>query len=80
MQWLILRRALGQLGIGLAIGVAGALGVGQILQSQLFQTSPTDLTTLVSIVAILLSVAVLACLVPARRAARFDPMVALRYE
>ena len=80
VQWLILRRALGQLAIGLLLGVGGALGVGQILQNQLFQTSPTDPTTLVAIVGILMSVAVLACLVPARRAARLDPMVALRYE
>ena len=75
-----MRRALGQLGIGVVLGLAGAFGVGQILQSQLFQTSPTDPTTLVSIVAILMTVAVLACLVPARRAARLDPTVALRYE
>ena len=72
--------ALGHLGIGLLIGVAGALGVGQLLRSLLVQTSPTDPTTLVSIVALLMSVAVLACLWPARRAARLDPMVALRYE
>ena len=80
VQWLILRLALWQLAIGLLIGVAGALGVGQLLQSLLVQTSPTDPTTLVSIVALLMSVAVLACLWPARRAARLDPMVALRYD
>ena len=80
VQWLILRLALWQLAIGLLIGVAGALGVGQLLQSLLVQTSPTDPTTLVSIVALLMSVAVLACLWPARRAARLDPMEALRYD
>ena len=80
VQWLILRLALWQLAIGLLIGVAGALGVGQLLHSLLVQTSPTDPTTLVSIVALLMSVAVLACLWPARRAARLDPMVALRYD
>jgi ABC-type antimicrobial peptide transport system permease subunit len=60
VQWLILRLALGQLAIGLTIGVAGAFGVGQFLQSVLVQTSPTDPTTLLSIVAVLLTVAVMA--------------------
>ena len=80
VQWLILRLVLGQLVIGLLIGVAGALGVGQLLESLLVQTSPADPTTLIAIVAILMTVAVLACLLPARRAARLDPMVALRDE
>jgi len=80
VQWLILRLALGQLALGLTIGIAGAFGVGQLLQSLLVQTSPTDPTTLLSIVALLLSVAVAACLWPARRAARLDPMMALRHE
>ena len=80
VQWLILRLALGQLALGLTIGVAGAFGVGRLLESLLVQTSPTDPTTLLSIVALLLSVAVAACVWPARRAARLDPMVALRHE
>ena len=80
VQWLILRLALKHLAIGLLIGAVGALGVGQLLQSLLVQISPTDPTTLISIMAILMSVAVLACLWPARRAARLDPMVALRYD
>ena len=80
VQWLILRLALGQLALGLTIGVAGAFGVGRLLESLLVQTSPTDPTTLVSIVVLLLTVAVAACLWPARRAARLDPMVALRHE
>ncbi len=78
--WLVLRLALVQLAIGLPIGIAGALGVGRLLQSLLVQTSPTDPVTLVSIVTLLVGVAVVACLWPARRAARLDPMLALRYE
>lgn len=80
VQWLILRLALGQLAIGLTIGIAGAFAVGQLLQSLLVQTSPTDPATLLSIVALLLSVAVAACLWPARRAARLNPMVALHHD
>ena len=80
MLWLVLRRALVQLGIGLPLGVAGAFGVGKILESLLVQTTPYDPVTLSTTVALLISVAILACLWPARRAARLDPMAALRYE
>ena len=80
MLWLVLRRALVQLAIGLPIGIAGAYGVGRILQSVLVQTSPSDPVTLGSVVALLVTVAILACLWPARRASRLDPMLALRYE
>jgi putative ABC transport system permease protein len=76
--WLVLRRALIQLTIGLPLGIAGALGVGRILQSILVQTGPKDVTTLASIVLILILVAVAACLWPARRAAAIHPVIALR--
>jgi predicted permease len=78
--WLFLRRGAVQLGIGLVIGVAGAFGVGRLLQAQLVQTSPRDPVTLVSIVALLTIVATVACIVPARRATRLDPLQALRHE
>jgi putative ABC transport system permease protein len=78
--WLMLRRGLVQLAIGLPIGIAGALGVGTLLRSLLFQTSPQDTTTLVSIVLLLVAATLLACIWPARRAARLDPVVALRHE
>ncbi len=80
ISWLALRRVLIQLAIGLPLGVAGALGVGQILQSVLVQTTPNDPFTLVGIVLLLVTVAVLACLWPARRAARINPVAALRIE
>jgi putative ABC transport system permease protein len=80
VQWLILGGGLRQLAVGLLIGVAGALGVGQLLQSLLVQTSPSDPTTLIGIVGILTTVAVLACVVPARRAAHLDPTVSLRHD
>jgi predicted permease len=78
--WLFLRRGVVQLAIGLVIGVAGAFGVGRLLQTLLVQTSPRDAITLVSIVLLLTTVAVLACVVPARRATRLDPLHALRHE
>ena len=77
---LFLRRGAVQLGIGLVIGVAGAFGVGRLLQAQLVQTSPRDPVTLVSIVVLLTIVAAVACIVPARRATRLDPLQALRHE
>ena len=78
--WLFLRRGFIQLGIGLVIGFAGALGVGRLLQSLLVQTSPHDPATLATIVVVLTGVGVTACVWPARRATRLDPVVVLRHE
>jgi predicted permease len=80
IRWLVLRRAMGQLAIGLPIGIAGAYGVGRVLQSVLVRVAPGDPLTLVGIVTLLVVVAVAACLWPARRAARLDPVVALHVE
>jgi predicted permease len=65
---------------GLAIGVTGAIALGFVLRSQLFGVGAIDLPSLVLVVAVLASVALLACWVPARRAARTAPLEALRYE
>jgi predicted permease len=78
--WLILRPAVLQLGVGILIGLAGAVGVGRILTSVLVQTSSTDSVTLAAISVVLVAVALAACVWPARRAARLDPAVALRHE
>jgi predicted permease len=78
--WLVVRRGLVQLAIGLAIGLGGAFGVGQLLQSLLVQTSTRDPATLVSIVVLLMVVSVSASFWPARRATRLDPVAALRNE
>ena len=80
IYWLALRRVLVQLAIGVPVGVAGAFGVGTILQSVLVRTSPGDPLTLVSVVLVIGAVAVLACVWPARQAARLDPVTALRTE
>ena len=78
--WMVLRGAIVQLTIGLAIGTAGAIGVGKLLQSVLVQSESRELATIGSIVAILAFVSLAACFWPARRATRLDPASALRYE
>lgn len=66
--------------LGLAIGIAGALALGRYLETLLFEVKPADPATLAAVIALLLAVAIAACLLPARRATRVDPMVALHYE
>jgi predicted permease len=78
--WLVLRRAIVQMAIGLAIGIGGALAVGKVLESLLVQTGTRDPVTLASIVLLLVVVSLAACFIPARRATRLDPVNALRYE
>ena len=80
VRWLILRRGLIQLGVGLTIGLAGAFGVGRLLRSLLVQTGPTDPVTLGGITLLLVAVGITACLWPARQATRLNPVTALRYE
>jgi putative ABC transport system permease protein len=65
---------------GVAAGLAGALAVTRLLRSLLFEVKPNDPPTLLCAAAVLLVVVIAAALIPARRAARVDPMVALRYE
>jgi putative ABC transport system permease protein len=67
-------------GTGLAVGFVGALALSNLLSSLLFQVSPTDPPTFGAGMLVLTAVAVLAAALPARRAARTDPMVALRNE
>jgi hypothetical protein len=76
--WLVVRRGLVQLTIGLTLGLAGALGVGQLLKSLLVQTGTRDPLTLVSIASLLMVVSICASFWPARRATRLNPVAALR--
>jgi predicted permease len=80
----ILRMALGEgmvlVALGLAAGLFGALLLTQFLRSMLFAVKPTDPVTFIGIAALLSAVALLACYIPAHRATRVDPLVALREE
>jgi ABC-type antimicrobial peptide transport system permease subunit len=66
--------------LGAGIGVGGALVITRLFRSQLYGVSPTDPLTLIVVALALCGVAMLACYVPARRAARIDPVIALRSE
>jgi predicted permease len=76
--WLVLRQGLLQLALGLGIGLLGALAVGRVVAAMLLETTGTDPLTAVTVSLILSLVALAACVVPARRASRLDPVAALR--
>ena len=77
---LVLRNGMSLALIGAALGVAGAFATTRVMSSLLFGVAPTDLATFTAVVVVLIVVAFLACYVPARRATRVDPLVALRNE
>jgi putative ABC transport system permease protein len=67
-------------GLGIAIGALGALGLSMAIKSLLFEVTPSDPLTFVCVAAVLIATAMVASYMPARRAARIDPMRALRSE
>jgi putative ABC transport system permease protein len=77
---MVLRRAFSQVGIGLALGIPAAIGAGRLMKDQLFGVKPWDPVMLVLATLLLGLAAVLASVIPARRAAGVEPMVALRNE
>jgi len=77
---MVLRQGLFPVFLGLGAGIAGAIAFGSALRSLLYEVSPTDPFTLCAVALTLIAVAALACWIPARRAARIDPMEALHYQ
>lgn len=77
---LILREGMAVTLVGIGVGLVGAIGLSSVVKSQLFGVQATDPLTFLGVAVGLGIVALLACFLPARRAARVDPMVALRYE
>lgn len=77
---LVLQQGMLPVAFGSAAGTAGSLAAARLISSQLYGVSPTDPLTLASIILLLLAIALLSCWLPARRAAKIDPMEALRHE
>jgi putative ABC transport system permease protein len=77
---LVLQRGLSLMLIGVVLGLAASFALTRYLASLLLGVTPTDALTFSSVVILLCAVALFACLIPARRAMRVDPMIALRYE
>ena len=66
--------------LGVGVGTVGALALGRALSSLIYEVKPTDPLTFLVVTALLAAIALLATIIPAYRAAKVDPMVALRYE
>jgi putative ABC transport system permease protein len=78
--WMISRQGLVIIGIGVGLGLLVAVGVGRVVGDFLVGIAPTDPLTYLAVSVLLSLVALGACYIPARRAIRVDPMIALRYE
>jgi ABC-type antimicrobial peptide transport system permease subunit len=80
VQWLVLGEGLALVGLGIVIGLAGAFAGARVLRTFLFDLTPSDPLTYISIVVVLVVTAVLASWIPGLRASRVDPVIALRAE
>jgi ABC-type antimicrobial peptide transport system permease subunit len=78
--WMVLRDSLVLVGLGVLIGVPTALGAARLISAQLFGLTGNDPVSLIAAITVLSIVAAFAAYLPARRASRVDPLVALRYE
>ena len=84
-QWqdvlnLVLRSGMLLVTLGLTIGLAGAFALTRLMNTLLFEVSPTDPITFVVVALCVILATLLACYIPARRATKVDPLIALRYE
>ena len=77
---LVLGLGLRLIGGGILVGTAASLGLTRVLSSHLFGVAPHDPATLATVIAVVIAAGLLACSLPARRATKVDPMVALRYD
>lgn len=77
---LVLRQGMTLALIGEALGLVGAFALTRVMQRLLFGVTPTDASIFIAVIGILSTTALLACYIPARRAAKVDPLIALRYE
>jgi len=78
--WMVIGEGIRLSAAGIVLGLVGAVALARLMQSLLYEVSPTDPLTLSSGTVLLLTVALVSCYIPARRATRTDPMVALRHE
>jgi ABC-type antimicrobial peptide transport system permease subunit len=76
----VVRHGVALAAVGVALGIAGSFAVTRLLGSMLYDVKPGDPVTLVVVSILLMLVALVACYIPARRAIRVDPLVALRHE
>jgi putative ABC transport system permease protein len=77
---MVLRQGGRLVGVGIVIGLVAAFGLTRLMTGFLYEVRPTDPMTFTAVSLLLMAVALLACYMPARRAMKVDPMIALRYE
>jgi ABC-type antimicrobial peptide transport system permease subunit len=80
VTWLFVRQGLVHIAIALAIGLPAAMALGAVTRLRLVEIEPHDPVTMAGITVVTAAIALISCVVPARRAARVDPLTALRAE